>query len=122
MARIVVAVGLCSVIGLHWFLLQSVAWGSMIVKFSQQECLTEAVAKTFDGDHPCGLCKHIQKAQSSEKKNDIQPAGIKTDLICATRTIVFVPRSADFDFAAFRAQFSILAHSPPTPPPRARAA
>ena len=117
-ARIAVTLGLCCTIGGHWFVLQSVAWGAMIVKYSQRTSLTEAVAKTFDGDHPCGICKGIRKAQDSEKKRDLQPASVKPDLICATRTIVLVPRSSDFRFAAFSVEFSMLAHSPPTPPPR----
>jgi hypothetical protein len=116
--RAVVVLALCLSIGGHWVVLQSVAWGRMVVQYSQQVPLSQAVAQTFDGDHPCNLCKHISAAQHSEKKRNAQSVAVKPDLICATRTISLVPRSADFFFTRLRINVSPLAHSPPTPPPR----
>ena len=117
-AHTVVVLALCLSIGAHWVVLQSVAWGTMIARYAQQTCLTQAVAQTFDGDHPCNLCKRISAAQHSEKKNDAQSVTFKPDLICATRRITLLPRSADFLFARVEMTASQLAHSPPTPPPR----
>jgi len=37
-------------LGLHWAMLQSVAWVSMIVTYSKQDTLQVALTKTFDGD------------------------------------------------------------------------
>jgi hypothetical protein len=117
-ARVVVVLALCLSIGAHWVVLQSVAWGTMIARYAQQTCLTQAVAQTFDGDHPCNLCKHISAARDSEKKSDAQSVTIKPDLICATRRIILLPRSADFLFPRLEMTAPLLAHSPPTPPPR----
>jgi hypothetical protein len=117
-SRAIVVFALCFSIGAHWFLLQSVAWGKMIVQYSQTASLAEAIAQTFDGDHPCGLCKDLTAARHSGKKSDAPPTAIKPDLICATRTIVLLPRSVDFPFARWEVNASALAHSPPTPPPR----
>jgi hypothetical protein len=113
-----VVLALCLSIGAHWVVLQSVAWGTMVVQYSQHVPLSQAVAQTFDGDHPCNLCKRISAAQHSEKKGDAQFGAIKPDLICATRRIVLLPRSTDFLFARVVMSASLLAHSPPTPPPR----
>lgn len=53
-------------------LLQCVAWAGMLVNYSQQGTVAEAVEMTFDGEHPCKLCLAIQ---GSEKKGDpAQPA------------------------------------------------
>jgi hypothetical protein len=117
-ARAVVVLALCVSIGAHWVVLQSVAWGRMVVQYSQHVPLSQAVAQTFDGDHPCNLCKRISAAQHSEKKSDAQSVTIKPDLICATRSLILLPRSADFLFATLKINASLLAHSPPTPPPR----
>jgi hypothetical protein len=48
----------------------------------------------------------------------MQPIAIKPDLICATRSIVLLPRSTDFHFARLKMSATALAHPPPTPPPR----
>jgi hypothetical protein len=116
--RAVVVLALCLSIGAHWVVLQSVAWGAMVAQYSQHVPLSQAVAQTFDGEHPCNLCKRISAAQRSERKSDLQSVPVKPDLICATRRIILLPRSADFLFARVEISASLLAHSPPTPPPR----
>jgi hypothetical protein len=117
-ARGVVVLALCLSIGAHWVVLQSVAWGTMVVQYSQHIPLADAVAQTFDGNHPCNLCKDISAARHSEKKNDTQSVTAKPDLICATRQIILLPRYVDFLFARLNMDASLLPHSPPTPPPR----
>src|SRR5271168_4598451 len=57
-------------IGGHWAMLQTVAWATMIVDYSRDGALTEAVQKTFDGRHPCRICTVIQKSRQSEKKQE----------------------------------------------------
>src|SRR5439155_26981924 len=65
-----IALALASSIGLHWTFLQAVGWAGMIVSYSQGAALGEAVVKTFDGQHPCTLCKQIAKGKRSEKRSD----------------------------------------------------
>lgn len=55
---------------MHWALLQTVAWTGMVISYSQRASLEEAVSKTFDGKHPCALCKAIQKGRAEEQKRD----------------------------------------------------
>jgi len=108
-------------LGLHWAFLQSVAWVGMIVSYSHKASLAEAVSKTFDGKHPCCLCKMIQKGRADEKqqeqKQTVKP-GSKIDL-------GLVWRNPTFEFADHRAPIppcSIGAPSrreaPPKPRPR----
>jgi hypothetical protein len=63
------ALALVSSIGLHWAFFQSVAWVGMVITYSQEGTLTQAIVKTFDGKHPCSLCNQIAKAQKSQKKS-----------------------------------------------------
>ena len=58
--------------GGHWAVLQSVAWFGMFVNFSQTAPVMVALEKTFDGRHPCKLCKVVQAGQESEKKQEMQ--------------------------------------------------
>lgn len=57
-------------LGLHWALLQSVAWTGMIISYSQDNSLREAVSMTFDGQHPCRLCKAIQQGRTEEQQQE----------------------------------------------------
>jgi hypothetical protein len=94
----------------------------MLVQYSHQTSLAVAVAATFNGNHPCGLCKGIDAAQHSQKKSDVQPVSIKHDLICATRTIAFLPRSAGFRFPRLSISAFRRFDPPPIPPPRSELA
>lgn len=117
-ARVLVMVALCLSIGTHWAALQSVAWATMLIHNSQRASLAEAFAKTFDGQHPCNLCKGVAAAQHSEKKGDAQPLTVKPDLICATRVVALTPSCAEHVFAPYSAIASARVSSPPAPPPR----
>ena len=53
--RFLIVLALAGSIGLHWAFLQSVAWDGMVISYSEDAPLSEALAKTFDGRHPCFL-------------------------------------------------------------------
>jgi hypothetical protein len=116
--RCVVALMLCSSIGGHWFCLQSIAWAKMVVTYSQHCSFGAAIAKTFDGDHPCDLCKHIGKAQQTEKKRDSQQSLNKTDFICTTRRVVLLPPFAPFGYTDLASSIRPGFNETPYPPPR----
>lgn len=104
--------------GAHWAALQTVAWTTMLASNLHGESFSEAVTKTFDGRHPCCLCKAIAAAKKSEKKSAANaPASkmefplLKQDLVCFARPAFETAAPAD-TFAAG------LVQKPPTPPPR----
>jgi hypothetical protein len=70
--RLVTVLLLVLTLGLHWALLQTVAWTGMLVSYSRGASFQEAVAKTFDGQHPCCLCKAIQNGRAEEKQQQQQ--------------------------------------------------
>jgi hypothetical protein len=109
---------LCLAIGLHWAALQSVAWTAMLIEYSKHTTLRQALTRTFDGDHPCAICKGISAAQHSPKKQQAPSVVNKPDLICTTRTFEFIRSFEQFQFPRSSAAFSEHGKSPPVPPPR----
>lgn len=75
-----VALTLVLSIGLHWPLLQSVAWLNMIVCFSKEQGFQQAVVTTFSGKHPCQLCKLVSAGQKAEKKQTKETNTTKFDV------------------------------------------
>ena len=69
--------------GGHWMILQSVAWAKMLVDYSRHSSLKTAVEQTFDGRHPCGMCKMIQRAKQPTKKNELQQPAAQDDILFA---------------------------------------
>ena len=57
-------------LGLHWALLQTVAWTGMVINYSQANPFPEAVSMTFDGEHPCRLCKVIKQGRTEEQRQE----------------------------------------------------
>jgi len=112
-------VALCASIVTHWSFLQSVAWVGMAITYSQDSSsFTEALAKTFDGKHPCKLCKFVAEGKKSEKKHQAQLKILKLDVFSPVRSqFVFIsPKPDHYNSPASVA----LDHTeaPPTPPPR----
>lgn len=68
--KIVAVVLLSLSLGLHWSVLQSVAWTSMLVERTQATTFRVALQTTFDGQHPCKLCQVVRAGTSSEKQSE----------------------------------------------------
>jgi len=103
---------------LHWVFLQSLAWSSMLAGNLHRDSLAQALTHTFDGKHPCRLCRAIADGKKSEKKS------LWTTCI---KTLEFPPATEDFALIApasfalpFDARFfaRTISETPPTPPPR----
>jgi hypothetical protein len=90
-----VVVMLCVTLGFHWSLLQSAAWVGMMVDYSCQGSIKDAVTKTFDGQHPCPLCKLVREGKKSEKTPQAQQIVKKIDLFAGkTAAFYFPPQTA----------------------------
>lgn len=90
----------------------------MLIDYAQRTSLTKAIEQTFDGQHPCDLCKRVIAGHHSEKKNDTATVKAKPDLICALQSLAIVPPSCDCEFPGVILADAISISSPPTPPPR----
>ena len=92
----------------------------MLLENARHAPLSEAVAKTFDGAHPCDLCQAVAAGKKSEKKSEVLPTIVKLDLICTLRTLTWLPPVGFSDeFPRINFAISKRFQSPPVPPPRA---
>lgn len=117
-AKVAVILTVALSVGLHWVLLQSVAWTGMFVTFAQQATLQEAFTKTFDGKNPCRICKLVRAGQQSEKQHESLLPLVKIESLPCVRAFVLAPPAPlsppnSFDLAA-----PTRAESPPLQPPR----
>src|SRR5437016_13366940 len=89
LSRFLIALALAGSIGLHWAFLQSVAWVGMVISYSEDATFTEALVKTFDGRHPCSLCKKIAQSNQTEKKPECRPEWQKFEFSYTPVAFVF---------------------------------
>ena len=116
--KFLVVVALVFTTGLHWTALQTVAWAGMLAHNLRAHSVTEAVTDTFDGKHPCCLCRAIAAAKKSDKKNEAATPQLKLEFpVLADQIRLFAPlRLNSFPpVDAFAAHVSV---KPPLPPPR----
>jgi hypothetical protein len=120
-ARIFVVAALMFSIGLHWVVLQSVAWAGMLVTYTVQEgSLLTGVSQTFDDAHPCPLCCAIKTGRHSEKKEPRQTdqkQKIDLALTFPGRVILTPPAPTLSPLPEFPHALVRRAR-PPSPPPR----
>lgn len=107
-------------IGLHWAVLQSAAWVGMIVNYTRDGSVGEAIQKTFDGAHPCALCRLVEQGTSKEKgpqKKAPDPEKVILSLVTVDELVM--PAPGHPDFAPLTARPTQRRAAPPVPPPRA---
>ena len=109
-----------AIAGGPWAVWQTVAWSQMLADYTRASgSMWTGVAQTFDGEHPCALCREIASAKAKEKSPPGPPSsspaagqkllGGKT--VGRARWLAFVPVVPESG-----------GERPPVPPPRARAA
>ena len=118
-------IAILAMTGSHWLVLQSVAWARMLVEFSSRESLPNALAKTFDGRHPCPLCKQVSQGQQEERERNNQVPWEKPtqlpEFFCDSGrvTVPLAPMSPSVAPVGMLHFFYDFVESPPKPPPRA---
>jgi hypothetical protein len=68
--KLLLVIAMITATGGQWGILQSAAWALMLVDHLRVQSMPEAIAQTFDGNHPCPICKAISQAKKSEKKSE----------------------------------------------------
>jgi len=90
----------------------------MLADNLRHDSISQAVTRTFDGQHPCSLCKAIAAGKKSEKKSESTPHD-KTLEFPLTSDTLALTWPARFELPApvpFAAKS--FSTTPPTPPPR----
>ena len=107
-------------LGLHWTLLQTVAWTRMLLDYSRSAPLRTAVAMTFDGRHPCALCRAIKQGRESEQKQPLSVAKRAAKLECdlPAAAVGITPGHCPPPSPASPGAWSSRGDAPPKPRPR----
>ncbi len=97
--------------------MQSVAWAGMIVTRSQSESLSTAIRTTFDGQHPCTLCKVVAAGKAAEQRAPSTDPAPRLDL-CAELSVEVSIRAPVLE-PLVRAEATVFSRGPdsPVPPP-----
>lgn len=122
-AKLITVLVLVLTLGLHWALLQTVAWTGMIVSYSRDGSLSTAISKTFDGKHPCCLCKAIESGRQEEQKQPPDKLAPDAKIKCVLPVeMVWQYTPVTFETARIAPALAPTSHQtePPTPPPRCR--
>jgi hypothetical protein len=117
-AHCLIAFSLIVAVGGHWTVLQSVAWFGMVVTYSQDAPLSVALGKTFDGNHPCKLCKVVDAGKKSEKQQVLLKVETKLDYWLTQRPQLLFPPDPFAVYCAGPDLVQFRAESPPTTPLR----
>ena len=118
--RVLVVFTLICTIGGHWAILQSVGWVGMFASYSSSASLSVALQKTFDGKHPCEMCKLVTQGKKSEKGQERLKVDPKLDFWIAKSEAAFclLPRLTTEHVPSDPLTLSGRDVQPPVPPPR----
>ncbi len=117
-AKAIVVTALVLTTGLHWAALQTVAWTTMLADNLCKQTFTAAVSDTFDGQHPCPLCRVIAAGKKAEKKSTTVATSLKLEfpLVANQFTLIAPAPVSALSSDRLSAPSSFL--EPPLPPPR----
>ena len=115
-AKFLVVAALVATTGAHWAALQTVAWTTMLANNLRSQSFTQAVSDTFDGEHPCCLCKAIKVGKQSEQKSTAVAPVLKMEFPPAAERMLLVS-PASFELLPLHDSFADSFISPPLLPP-----
>ncbi|MEO7678254.1 MAG: hypothetical protein ABIV39_15965 [Verrucomicrobiota bacterium] len=104
-------------IGGQWAVLQVVAWTGMTLSYSKQESFSAALSKTFDGKHPCKLCKMVRAGKKAQNDSEAKLDTKKLDSIATPFFVFTFPPQRKRLIAQALIPQSFLA-APLSPPPK----
>ena len=106
-------------LGGHWAILQMGAWAGMVVSYSQQCGVISGISQTFDGEHPCPICKAIEDGKKGEqKKAPLLTAELKKDYLASWNSFQICREWSEIAYPVFAGQLLGIATEPAVPPPR----
>ena len=102
--------------------LQSVAWTRMLIANSRSDTLPVAMAKTFDGKHPCKMCHQIREGREGERRESSVVSGnhAPRPWLALAGVAATPPLPPGDAIAASTPNTHVdVVRTPPEPPPRA---
>ena len=120
--HLLLIIALLCATGVHWTALQSVAWVGMFADNSRTDDFGSALVKTFDGKHPCKLCKEVEAGRKSDRKAVFQANAARLDFVIAQLPVLLNAPSAFVLLPEELFSSNLRSYPPPSPPPRGFAA
>ncbi|HBJ84386.1 MAG TPA: hypothetical protein DDZ88_11055 [Verrucomicrobiales bacterium] len=110
----------CLSLGLHWAVIQGIAWTGMLISYAAEGAMIEAVQKTFDGQHGCPLCQTVKEGRESDQNQPRQTgqAMKKLDAVLAEMVRLTAPPAEMLTFVMIHEDWVKRTEMPETPPPR----
>lgn len=121
LVRMAVVLMLGTTLGMHWAVLQGMAWTAMFLKQVQSLPVSVALSYTFDGEHACAWCRVVQEGKAEEKARQESRLTVKLEGVLPP--ISGVPLQIDEVVESgpgwATTDWSSRREPPPFPPPRA---
>jgi hypothetical protein len=118
LAHVLLIVALLGATGTHWLVLQSVAWTTMLADNLHSGSVSDAITRTFDGKHPCRLCRQIAAGKQGEKKSDVRLEWQKLEFFYSTSALVFAAPRVHQETRSAAGDCGLRSEAPPVPPPK----
>jgi hypothetical protein len=118
LTHVLLIAALLAMTGTHWFVLQSLAWTSMLADNLRTTSLPAAMAQTFDGKHPCHWCRQIAAGKQTENKSGGRFEWKRFEFSYAPSAFVFRAPVFGWETRALPECPPQLNQAPPVPPPR----
>ncbi|MGC3956616.1 MAG: hypothetical protein QM813_01165 [Verrucomicrobiota bacterium] len=118
LGHVLLILALLGATGGHWAVLQTIAWADMLATNLQTESVGDALTKTFDGAHPCKMCKQIAAGKKAEKKAEFPLQLKKLEFVDERPVFVFATPRAFRLVPVLFSELDGLNHRPSVPPPR----
>ncbi|HEY2573401.1 MAG TPA: hypothetical protein VGH65_05000 [Verrucomicrobiaceae bacterium] len=118
LGRWLLVIALSLSIGLQWAVVQSAAWVGMFVNYSKEATISQSLARTFDGKHPCKLCEVAQRGESNQDRQNTSNSPVKLNLAAPEQDgfLIELVGQTPVQFAA--AIDGRLGAKPAVPPPK----
>jgi len=110
--------------GAQWDALQVIAWGRMILNYSETMSIRSATEKTFAPESSCPLCKLVRTAKHQEQKQEGSLPGetraaFKQVLYLTPSSVPPGPKTTALVYVLVDAKVISLGRGqPPAPPPK----
>ena len=118
LAHIMVLAAFVFSCGGEWYVLQCVAWITMLHDYAQVVPFAKAVNMTFSGQYPCAICKAIAEKKQSETGKICALEKYEKKFVPPIAVAPAPPDATTFQYAGFAALLQGRTEPPPTPPPR----
>jgi hypothetical protein len=109
---------LLSASGGHLVLIQGVAWSKMLIDYSKQTSFGVAIQETFDGEHPCEICKKVEIESKKQQKQETKLLDIKKELFGFEKSLILIPVVTQESHSTETFSVLVRNHPPQSPPPK----